>query len=105
MRTGGHADSGDGGDEQLSAGRLWDYERWAVLCTRVVHRARDAGALSVLPRPSSLVGVHHYAAQLTAAAFLIEEVATVTEAAGSHLAPYGALLSAPGRAGRPRALS
>jgi len=49
----------------------------------------------VLPlAASSLVGVHLYAGELDRAASLVEEVEAVTEATGSHLAPYGALLLA-----------
>jgi DNA-binding CsgD family transcriptional regulator len=74
---------------------LWDDESWYVLSTRQVQLARDAGALAVLPIAlESHVGVHLYAGELAAAAALVEEVGAVTEATGSRLAPYGAMLLA-----------
>jgi DNA-binding CsgD family transcriptional regulator len=74
---------------------LWDDESWYVLSTRQVQLARDAGALAVLPIAlESHVGVHLHAGELAAAAALVEEVGAVTEATGSRLAPYGAMLLA-----------
>jgi len=37
------------------------------------------------------MAVHLWAGELAAAAALVDEVETVTDATGSHLAPYGAL--------------
>jgi DNA-binding CsgD family transcriptional regulator len=66
-----------------------------VLATRQVELARDAGALTVLPVAlNSRIYMHLNAGELGAAASLIEEAETVTEATASHLAPYGALLLA-----------
>jgi DNA-binding CsgD family transcriptional regulator len=63
-----------------------------VLSTRHVQLARDAGALSVLPMALiSRMAVHLWAGELAATAALREEVEAVTDATGSHLAPYGAL--------------
>jgi DNA-binding CsgD family transcriptional regulator len=71
---------------------LWDDEAWDVLATRHVRLARDAGALSELPIAlNTQIGVHLNAGELAAAAALVEEVDVVTEAIGSHIAPYGAL--------------
>jgi DNA-binding CsgD family transcriptional regulator/tetratricopeptide (TPR) repeat protein len=71
---------------------LWDHETWYVLSTRHVQLARDAGALTVLPIALiSRMAVHLWAGELAAAASLVNEVETVTDATGSHLAPYGAL--------------
>jgi ATP/maltotriose-dependent transcriptional regulator MalT len=71
---------------------LWDDETWYVLSTRHVQLARDAGALSVLPIALiSRMGVYLWTGELSAAASLNHEVEAVTEATGSHLAPYGAL--------------
>ncbi|WP_433288151.1 hypothetical protein ACQPZQ_35265 [Pseudonocardia sp. CA-142604] len=54
--------------------------------------AGGAGALTALPLALSMrIGVHVWVGELGAAASLIEELETVTEATGSHLAPYGAL--------------
>jgi DNA-binding CsgD family transcriptional regulator len=76
----------------LAAVDLWDHETWYVLSTRHVQLARDAGALTVLPMALiSRMAVHLWAGELAAAAALVDEVETVTDATGSHLAPYGAL--------------
>jgi DNA-binding CsgD family transcriptional regulator len=78
-----------------AAGDLWDDESWHLLATRQVEFARDAGALTVLPVAlNSRIYMHLNAGELAAAASLIEEAEAVTEATGSHLAPYGALLLA-----------
>jgi DNA-binding CsgD family transcriptional regulator len=78
-----------------AAGDLWDDESWHVLATRQVEFARDAGALTVLPVAlNSRIYMHLNAGELAAAASLIAEAEAVTEATGSHLAPYGALLLA-----------
>jgi DNA-binding CsgD family transcriptional regulator len=71
---------------------LWDDETWYVLSARHVQLARDAGALSVLPIALiSRMGVYLWTGELSGAASLNHEVEAVTEATGSHLAPYGAL--------------
>jgi DNA-binding CsgD family transcriptional regulator len=91
-----------------AAGDLWDDESWHMLATRQVEFARDAGALTVLPVAlNSRIYMHLNAGELAAAASLIEEAEAVTEATGSHLAPYGALLLAVwrGREGEATALS
>jgi DNA-binding CsgD family transcriptional regulator len=75
--------------------QLWDDETWDMLSARHIQLARDAGALTVLPLAlTSRVGVHLFAGDFAAAAALIEEQAALTEAMGTHLAPYGALLLA-----------
>jgi DNA-binding CsgD family transcriptional regulator/tetratricopeptide (TPR) repeat protein len=71
---------------------LWDDESWDLLATRHVELARDVGALAVLPIALiSRTAVHLNAGELAAAAALSEETEAVTDATGSHLAPYGAL--------------
>jgi DNA-binding CsgD family transcriptional regulator len=71
---------------------LWDDESWELLSTRHVQLARSAGALSVLPIALiSRMGVQLWTGELAAAAWLNHEVEAVTDATGSHLAPYGAL--------------
>jgi DNA-binding CsgD family transcriptional regulator len=71
---------------------LWDDESWELLSTRHVQLARNAGALSVLPIALiSRMGVQLWTGELAAAAWLNHEVEAVTDATGSHLAPYGAL--------------
>ena len=71
---------------------LWDDETWDVLSTRHVQLARDAGALTVLPMALiSRMAVLLWAGELDSATALKEELDTVTDITGSHLAPYGAL--------------
>ncbi|MEA2279860.1 MAG: hypothetical protein QOK21_467, partial [Solirubrobacteraceae bacterium] len=74
------------------AAALWDDDNWDVLSARQVELARDAGALSVLSIAlGSRSVVHVFAGELAEAESLLEEIKAVTEATGSHLAPYGAL--------------
>jgi DNA-binding CsgD family transcriptional regulator len=71
---------------------LWDDASWELLSTRHVQLARNAGALGVLPIALiSRMGVQLWTGELAAAASLNHEVEAVTDATGSHLAPYGAL--------------
>src|SRR5262249_24037975 len=75
-----------------AAGLLWVYDSWDVLSARLVQLARDAGARSALPIGlSTRAGVHIFSGELNMAASLVEEVATVTQATRSSIAPYGAL--------------
>ena len=75
-----------------SAGLLLDYGSWDLLSARRVKLARDAGALTVLPFAATVrAGVLLWAGEFTAAASLVAEVKSVTEATGSSVAPYGAL--------------
>jgi DNA-binding CsgD family transcriptional regulator len=83
---------------------LWDDDAWYVLCTRQVRLARDAGALTDLPIALNMrMAVHLHAGELAAAASLLEEVEAITQATGSHLAPYGALVLAAWRGREPDA--
>ena len=76
----------------IAALDLWDYEAWDWLSARHVQLARDVGALSELPLALNMRSVvHTFAGELSAAGSLIEEVATVTEATGIRLTPYGAV--------------
>jgi DNA-binding CsgD family transcriptional regulator len=76
----------------VSAVHLWDDALWATLSQRHVELAREAGALGELPLAlSQRVYVHLFAGELTAAASLVDETETATEATGSDLAPYGAV--------------
>jgi DNA-binding CsgD family transcriptional regulator len=75
-----------------TAADLWDDESWELVADRHLQLVRDAGALALLPIALSTRGaVHMFAGDLRAAAALFEEVKAVTEAAGSPLAPHGAL--------------
>src|SRR5215831_6767683 len=76
----------------LSAGLLWDYESWDLLSARRVKLARDASALTALPFAATVrAGVHLWAGEFVAAATLVAEVESVTEATGSAIAPTGAV--------------
>jgi DNA-binding CsgD family transcriptional regulator len=79
----------------IAAVHLWDYDRWDTFSSRYVRLTREAGALSELPVAlSQRAYALCFAGELVAAASLVEEVQVVTEATGSHLAPYGDLLLA-----------
>jgi DNA-binding CsgD family transcriptional regulator len=72
---------------------VWDYDTCLAVGTREVQVARDSGALAVLP-----VGVNVLAqavslgGDLAKAAVLIAEADAVTEATGTQVAGYGALV-------------
>ena len=73
------------------ASALWE-EKWSQLSDRHVMIARQAGALGELPLAlESLSYVHIFAGELDAAASLIEEARTVTDAIGSRLPSLGGL--------------
>jgi DNA-binding CsgD family transcriptional regulator len=75
-----------------AAAALWDDESWDVLSELHLRIAREAGALSELPLALlNRTYLQLFAGQLTTAASLVEETATVIEAIGSRLTPYGAL--------------
>jgi DNA-binding CsgD family transcriptional regulator len=78
-----------------TAYELWDDDNWHVLSIRQVQLARDIGALSELPIAlNSLSVAYLFEGDFEAAGALIEESEAVTEATGSQLAPYGAVLLA-----------
>ena len=74
------------------AHHAWDYERCASVAGRYVRLTRETGALTEVPL-ALIAGLQmlFFAGDLTAAASLIEEIQTATEATGSNLAPYPAL--------------
>lgn len=77
------------------AASLWDYESCVVLADRHVRLARRTGRLTALPLAlSGRLAAHVLAGELDAAAPLVEEVRTVSAAAGVPYPPYGALLVA-----------
>lgn len=74
---------------------LWDDESFDVLTARHVELGRQTGALAVLPIAlSARMVALAVSGRLLAAAQLIEELRTVTEAIGSELLPYGPLVVA-----------
>ena len=74
---------------------IWDHESWRDLAVRELELVRDAGALTLLPLAlSANVVARIFAGDLAGASSLIDQVQIATEATGSHLAPYGALILA-----------
>jgi DNA-binding CsgD family transcriptional regulator len=74
---------------------LWDDKRWDALSSRYVELARTTGAMSELPLAlSQRAHLLVFAGDLTAAAALIDEIQTVTDATGGNPTPYGALFLA-----------
>ena len=73
-----------------TAASLWDDGCWDVLTRRHLETVRRTGALSALPLALHTRDVVHlFTGDLAAAAALVEETRSVTEATGSTLAPYG----------------
>ncbi|MST33369.1 hypothetical protein GHK86_11650 [Acidimicrobiaceae bacterium USS-CC1] len=80
------------------AGELWDEAAWDELSRRGVERLRDAGALATLPAALSVRAfILLYRGELAAVASLVDEIRVATEATGTDLAPYAALVLAAGR--------
>ncbi|MFF4240097.1 AAA family ATPase [Actinomadura geliboluensis] len=77
----------------VTAATLWDHEAWAVLAARHVRLARESGQTAALPLAlTQHIAVDVFAGELTAAAALDEEVATVSEAIGIPVPSYGGML-------------
>jgi DNA-binding CsgD family transcriptional regulator len=71
---------------------VWDHDTWHTLAARQVQLAREAGALAVLPMAlTSLAAALVWPGDFAAAAALIAEAETLTEATASQLPPYSAL--------------
>ncbi len=78
-----------------AAVELWDFESWDALITQQMELARNAGALA--PLSISLNGegiVVAWRGDFAAAARVIAEADAVTDATGTRIAPYGAMLLA-----------
>src|SRR5205085_11365090 len=72
---------------------VWDHDTWHDLTVHEIQLIREAGAMTALPLAlSASIVVQIFAGDLDAAASLIDEVKNVTDAIGSHLAPYGRLI-------------
>ena len=93
-------------DEQLSwlylachvAALTWDHESWDRLSAYCLERARRAGVLSVLPLAlGTRAGVQIFSGEISDAASLLDETQRLTEALGSQIPPYVALLLAAAR--------
>jgi len=76
----------------LTAMHLWDDRRWETISERHVQLARETGALAELPLALMMRAyVHLFAGELAAAASLVDEIETATEAAETVALPYGAV--------------
>lgn len=72
---------------------LWDFESWDAVITRQMELARDAGALAPLSIALNGKGiVVTWCGDFAAAAAVTAEADAVTEATGTRIAPYGAML-------------
>ena len=72
---------------------VWDYETCVAVGTRGVLVAREAGALTVLAVSANVLAqAMALGGQFQSAASLIAEADSVTEATGTLVAPYGALV-------------
>ena len=73
----------------------WDYDTCLALALREVQLAREAGALEVLAVGANVLGqAAALRGDFATAALLVAEAGAVTEATGSRVAPYGALVLA-----------
>jgi DNA-binding CsgD family transcriptional regulator len=74
---------------------LWDYDACLAIATRGVQLARDSGALEILAVSLNvLTQAVALGGDFAGAARLIAEAGTVTEATGTRVGPYGALVLA-----------
>jgi DNA-binding CsgD family transcriptional regulator/tetratricopeptide (TPR) repeat protein len=74
---------------------LWDFDGWDAVITRQMDLTRDAGALAPLSVALNGEGiVVAWRGDFAAAARVTAEADAVTEATGTRIAPYGALLLA-----------
>jgi DNA-binding CsgD family transcriptional regulator/tetratricopeptide (TPR) repeat protein len=90
-----------------AAVEVWDFESWDAVLSRHVRVARDAGALAQLSIALNGAGiVVAWRGDVAAAARVVVEADAITEATGTRVAPYGAMLLAAlgGRADERRGL-
>ena len=74
---------------------VWDYETCLAVATRGVELAREAGALAVLPVSVNVMAqAMALGGEFGRAASLVAEADSVTDATGTRVAPYGALVLA-----------
>jgi DNA-binding CsgD family transcriptional regulator len=78
-----------------AAGLVWDYESWDVLSARLIKVSVELGVLTALPIAyHTRAGVHLFEGDFTQAASCSAEAASITDALGSSIVPYGALAHA-----------
>jgi DNA-binding CsgD family transcriptional regulator/tetratricopeptide (TPR) repeat protein len=74
---------------------VWDYETCLAIASRGVQLAREAGALTVLAvSVNVMTQAVVLGGQFDVATLLVDEADSVTEATGTRIAPYGALVLA-----------
>lgn len=79
----------------VAAAALWDHRTWGLLADRHVRLARKSGQAAALPLAlTQRIAVHVFAGELAEAESLVGEVETISEAPGTPVPPYGALLLA-----------
>ncbi|HEX5191913.1 MAG TPA: BREX system ATP-binding domain-containing protein [Solirubrobacteraceae bacterium] len=82
---------------------LWDDELWDALATQGVRVARDTGALTLLPGMANfLAALHVHCGAVEDAEELIDEVGTLTQAAGIPPLNYAGLMLAAWRGDQAR---
>jgi DNA-binding CsgD family transcriptional regulator len=78
-----------------AAQEVWDHETWYELAALGLRLVREVGALTELPMAlHAFICAQIYAGELTAAGAAIDDQKIASEATGSRLAPYGALILA-----------
>jgi len=78
-----------------AAAMVWDYETCRAVATRGVEIAREAGALSVLAvSVNVMTQAIVLGGEFGTASLLVSEAEGVTQATGTRVAPYGALVLA-----------
>ena len=76
-----------------AAQEVWDHDAWHELAVLQLELVREVGALTVLPLAfHAIICARIYAGELAAAAALLDDQRSATEATGSKLAPYGELI-------------
>ena len=76
-----------------AAQEVWDFDAWHDLAVLQLKLVREAGALTMLPLAfHAIICARIYAGELAAAAALLDDQQSATEATGSRLAPYGELI-------------
>ena len=78
-----------------ASAELWDFESWDAVITRQMELARNAGALAPLSIALNGEGiVVTWSGDFAAASRVAVEADAITEATGTRIAPYGAMLLA-----------
>ena len=92
--------------QETLAHELWDLDGWRELAVRAVGRAREAGALAILPVALAYrAGVHLHDGELAAAAELMEEADAITAATGHAPVRYTSLVLVAWRGDEARAVN